>query len=114
MYTQLLRAALRQKRWAAGEAGDEQIALDDVKRCRSELVEGVPSGMEPDAVPVVLARQVGYDVALLRLAELVGIDTDPSRFDQPGKERARLERSFADLGIPLDTAFREAPGWPAD
>ena len=37
-----------------------------------------------DAVPAVLALQIGYDVALLELAEVLGIETDPSRFERPG------------------------------
>lgn len=99
MYTQLLRAALRHNSRAADEASDRQEALERVRRCRVELDEEVPAGLEPDTVPIVLARQVCYDVALLRMARSVGIETDPSRFDRPGRERARLEQAFRDLGL---------------
>lgn len=59
--------------------------------------------MDPDAVPTVLAREIGYDVALLELAEVLGIETEPSRFEQPRQERARLERTLLDRGIALKT-----------
>ena len=101
MYTQLLGAALTQER-RAGTAVDAGTALDQVRRCRNELSADLPPGMEQHAVPVVLARQLGYDAALLRLAELEGIETDLNRFDLPGAERSRLEGALRGLGIALD------------
>jgi len=101
MYTQLLEAAFGQR--PTPEAGaTEQSALEEVLRCRRELEEGVPPGTDPDTVPVVLALQIGYDVALLDLARLVGIETDASRFEQPQQERERIERALHDLGISLE------------
>ena len=76
----------------------ERRALDEVLRRRGEL-EDVPAGTDPDAVPTVLAREIGYDVALLELAEVLGIETDPSRFEQPKQERARLEWAIRDRGL---------------
>ena len=61
--------------------------------CRRELERDTPPPTDPDAVPVVLAREIGYDVALLELAEVLGIETDPSRFEQP--RRARPARAGA-------------------
>jgi hypothetical protein len=55
-----------------------------------------------DTVPAVLALQIGYDVALLELAEVVGIESEPSRFDQPERERDRLRHALSDIGIDLD------------
>jgi hypothetical protein len=77
------------------------VAMAEVIRCRDELDEGVAPGDDPDAVPAVLALQIGYDVALIELAQVVGVDTDASRFDQPQRERDRLEQAFNDLGIDL-------------
>jgi hypothetical protein len=53
---------------------------------------------------VVLAREVAYDVALLELAEVMGIETDLSRFEQPRLERARLERELRERGITTSQA----------
>jgi len=102
MYTHLLGAACVQRRLRIQDNGD--VALAEVKRCRNELKTGLPTGLSPDAVPVVLAREIGYDVALIELAEKLGVQTDPSRFEQPERERKRLEEQFAALGIDLDAA----------
>jgi hypothetical protein len=109
MYTQLLEAAFGQHP-PTGSGATERSALDEVVRYRRELEEGVPPGIDPDTVPVVLALQIGYDVALLNLAGVVGIDTDPSNFEQPHQERERLEIALHALGISLEmTADAEEP-----
>jgi hypothetical protein len=100
MYTQLLDAAFEERAPVPVDPR-EGGALDAARRWRGELEQGTPAATDPDAVPVVLAREIGYDLALLELAGILGIDTDPSRFDQPLSERARLERAFLDLGIAL-------------
>ncbi len=105
MYTQLLDAAFGQFQPAeAGEGTTERGALDEVLRCRGELHDG-HADADPDMVPVVLALQISYDVALLELARVVGIDTDPSRFEQPQQERERLESAFRALGLSLEVAI---------
>ena len=63
MYTQLLDAAFGQHRPRMAEAEEPQ-ALDEVHRCWRELEEGIPPDGDADTVPVVLARQIAYDVAL--------------------------------------------------
>jgi hypothetical protein len=104
MYTHLLGAACGERGpRTRGSGGD--VALAEAKRCRSQLRAGLPSGPDPDAVPVVLALEIGYDVALIELAENLGVPTDPSRFEQPERERERLEDEFAALGIDLDSAL---------
>ncbi len=87
MYTQLLEAAFGQHP-PTGSGATERNPLDEVLRCRRELEEGVPKGVDPDTVPVVLALQIGYDVALLELARMVGIDTDPGRHVRRPPQRA--------------------------
>jgi hypothetical protein len=101
MYTQLLNAAVGQRAPVPVRATTERSALDAVRRCRRALNEEIPPATDPDAVPVVLARELGYDVALLELAQLLGIETGPSQFEQPRDERARLERAFRERGITL-------------
>ncbi len=71
MYTQLLEAAFGQ-RPAPAAGATEQSALEEVLRCRRELEEGDPPDTDPHAVPVALALQIAYDVALLDLAGAVG------------------------------------------
>jgi hypothetical protein len=100
MYTQLLDAAFVQRARPGGRL-TRGVAVAEVVRCRDELDEGVLPSDDPDAVPAVLALEIGYDVALIELARVVGVDTDPSRFDQPQRERDRLEQAFTDLGIGL-------------
>jgi hypothetical protein len=103
MYTQLLDAAIGRHEPLV-EGTSESSALDEVLRCRHDLEHGAPETGDPDTVPVVLAQQIAYDVALLELALVVGIDSDPSRFEQPQLERERLERAFGALGFNLEMA----------
>jgi hypothetical protein len=98
MYTELLDAA-KGRRAPVVVRPTERRAIDEVLRCRGRLEEDVPAATDPDTVPTVLAREIGYDVALLELAEVLGIETDPSRFEQPKQERARPERAFRDCGF---------------
>jgi hypothetical protein len=100
MYTQLLDAAFEQ-RGPMLVRPTEDGALDTVRRCRGELARDTPTATDLDAVPVVLAREISYDLALLELAAVLGVTTDPSRFEPPRDERARLEQLFSDLGIML-------------
>ena len=102
MYTQLLDAAIEQRSPRDDEAGRDD-ALDRVRRCRAELEAGLPGG-DVDTVSAVLALQVGYDVALLELATVMGIDSGPGRFEQPEHERDRLRKALRDLGIMVDAA----------
>jgi len=100
MYTQLLDAALEQRRPREPEPSQSH-AVEHVRRCREELEHGVPEH-SIDTVPAALALQIGYDVALLELAEVVGIESAPSRFEQPERERDRLRHALNDMGIDLE------------
>ena len=100
MYTHLLDAAYGRRDPVPGSP-TEHSALVAVRRRRGELAQGGPPPSDPDAVPVVLARQISYDVALLELADLLGIETHPSRFERPWQERARLEQALREHGYAL-------------
>ncbi len=100
MYTQLLDAALEQ-RPPREPAPSRSRAVEEVRRCREELEHGV-TDHSIDTVPAVLALQIGYDVALLELAEVVGIESGPGRFEQPERERDRLRHALNDMGIDLE------------
>ncbi len=100
MYTRLLDAALEQ-RPSHDTAHSRDSALEEVRRCRFELEVGRPAG-DVDTVSAVLALQVGYDVALLELAAAMGIESGPSMFEQPERERNRLRRTLLEMGITID------------
>ena len=118
MYTRLLDAALEQRPPRHGGASRDN-ALDEVWRCGAELELGLPGG-DVDTVSGVLALQVGYDVALLELAAVAGIDSGPSRFEQPERERDRLRWRCATWAStltrrtsgPSRTCRRQFPGAP--
>ena len=100
MYTELLGAALGDRLPFSAET-TWTAAMAEVRRCRHDLEAGTPGDMASGSVPVVLALQVGYDVALIELATVMGIDSGPGRFEPPAKERDRLEAALGDLGIDL-------------
>jgi hypothetical protein len=102
MYTQLLHGAVGQRRPLVGHV-TRRSALDALRRWRAQRNEGIPPGTDPDAVPAVLAREIGYDVALLELSEVMGIQTDLHGFEQPRKERARLEEALRDRWVTTRT-----------
>jgi hypothetical protein len=111
MYTHLLDAAFG-RRGPVLVRPTKQRALDALWRRRRELNQDIPLATDPDAVPVVLAREIGYDVALLELAQVWGIDSDPSHFEQPRLERSRLERALRDRGVTLRSTDRSAESAP--
>jgi hypothetical protein len=102
MYTQLLDAAVGQRE-PVGVHPTRHSALDALRRRCGELNEGIPPATDPDAIPVVLAREIAYDMALLELSEVMGIKTDLHRFEQPQQERARLEEALRDYGVAAPT-----------
>ena len=101
MYTQLLGAALGDRVPFVAES-TRTAAVAEARRRRHNLEARMTAGTTPDPIPVVLALQVGYDVALLELAAIVGIDSGPGRFEPAERERARLEAALGDLGIDLE------------
>ena len=50
-------------------------------------------------VPGTLADQISYDRSLIRLCLAFGIDTEPTRFEQPAIERGRLENVLSSIGV---------------
>jgi hypothetical protein len=105
MYAQLLDAAVAQ-RGPFRTHPTRRRAVDALRRSRGELNEGIRPAADPDAVQVVLAREIAYDVALLELSEVMGIETDLRRFEQPQQERARLEEAVRDRWVAIGTNLR--------
>jgi hypothetical protein len=78
---------------------DELVVI--LLQCRRRL-----QGHEVDEGHVMaedLALELDHDRMLLRLCSAMGIETDPSRFDNPLVERARLEELLRARGIDFRT-----------
>ncbi len=73
-------------------------------------IEGTPPVTDPDAVPVVLAREIAYDVALVDLAESVGIETALTASNSRGRSAPALEKALLDSGVVLPVAEPSAGG----
>jgi hypothetical protein len=101
MYTQLLAAALD----SAKDAGEERTsgeALARLLRSHGQLHAARSSHLESGWAPAAVANEVAYDVALIEFARRIEIECNVDDFDQPGRERLRLERALADRGIRRD------------
>lgn len=94
MYSDLLSQALGQ-----GENGhrSDDLLLADlvVSRVRLPATDGTAPVAE------ALARELSYDGALIRLCESLEVRATPDWFDDPRRERARLERELLRRGILL-------------
>ncbi len=77
----------------------ERVTVDELHRARTELSKFDQEGADAETVPILLALEIGYDIALLEVAQRNGIQSDPSRFEQPQQERERLEGALRDRGI---------------
>jgi len=101
MYAQFLGIALDQASQSDGTPTTGQ-ALSRLLQCRDRL-DGVRSESgRSSGVPDALSRELDYDVALITLTRLLGVPSEVDAFDQPQKQRSRLEQSLADHGIRLD------------
>src|ERR1035441_9229752 len=96
MYTDLLAAAL-DARPSCDDNPTRGEVLSALRRCREQLSVSSHGrrGWALDAV----ADQLAYDVALIDLARLLGIDCHVFGFDQPSRERARLEKELVARGV---------------
>lgn len=78
MYAEFLQLAL-EKVQATGRRLSTGEALIDVRQCRGWL--GADS--ENQGTPAALAQELNYDVAIISLARLLGLEVDVGAFDQP-------------------------------
>ena len=106
MYTELLRQALddSQERYEELTSGP---LLARMLRSRSELLEGTSTAPDMGGGLSTVATQLAYDVALVAFARQLGITSGPEAFDQPQRERARLERALSSTGVNLNQLDRE-------
>jgi hypothetical protein len=98
MYSELLAAASTDSTRSAQTRSPGQL-LDEARRLRARL-PGADTVDRRD-VPMQLADQLAYDVALVDLCRSAGIATDPAAFHHPLEARRRLEEALArhDLAV---------------
>ena len=107
MYTELLRQALEDSQERYEQLTSGQL-LARLIRYRSELLEGTSTTHEVGGGLSAVATQLAYDVALVGFVRQLGITCGPEGFDQPQRERARLERALSSNGVDLNQLDREA------
>jgi hypothetical protein len=116
MYSELLAACLRTvgNTFDVGEhGGSDGPLLHELAECRSRL-EAARYTAASDA-PSTIARQIDYDLALVRLCRVHGIACDPASFTHPPAERRRLEEALEAAGADLWGAQgRERGSQPPD
>ena len=107
MYTYILEAALRDRSQPdVGMTTEEALAV--FLECRLHLESAASSERIADWGSAALANQVAFDLALIDLADSVGVECDPSSFDQPQRGRIALERELISRGILLDELDRHS------
>ena len=102
MYRELLSLSLA----STGEPTDDGTVdhlLDEARLARVRA-RGGPRGAE-DSVEGDVARELDYDLALVRLCRAAGTPVDLDGFVTPARERERLEQCLRERG--LDVAADE-------
>jgi predicted nucleic acid-binding protein len=100
MYTDILHKAFERRPKAVGPP----VVSDAVKEVldrRSRLAVTRSPKRAAGWAANALANQVAYDVALIELAQSVGLACDPSTFDQPELRRNEVDRELAARGVHL-------------
>ena len=82
-----------------GRSAGEAVA--QVLLCRRQLHGRDDGTDESSGIASALGEELDYDIALLRLARLLGIQVDVQAFDRPQAERTRLEQAIEIHGIRL-------------
>jgi hypothetical protein len=101
MYTQILEVALRDRSPRPAGMGIGE-GLSALLECRRQLDPIASSQRGRDWSSAALAHQLAYDLALIDLAKCVGLDCDPSSFDQPQRRRIQIEQDLIARGVRLD------------
>ena len=100
MYADILHKAFERRPKAVGPP----VVSDAVKEVldrRSRLAVTRSPKRAAGWAANALANQVAYDVALIELAQSVGLACDPSTFDQPELRRNEVDRELAARGVHL-------------
>ena len=110
MYSELLSEALRAAPKPAVPDGEpeEGVLVHRLWECRHRLGARFGPGdrmRAPADAPVDIAREIDYDLILIRLCRCFGIACGPSGFTRPFHERRRLEQALSTAGV--DVGERE-------
>lgn len=100
MYVDLLTHALA--KWE-DEVSDE-VLIDHVLTCRLTMLS--TSTTPEESAYTLLATEIAYDRALIKLCVSRSLAVDFAHFAHPQKERRRLERSLAAVGVDLTSLSR--------
>ena len=100
MYQRFLGMALDEASDGDGLTSGE--ALVQLLLCRSQLHQRSDDPDRSSGAASALGEELDYDISLLRLARLLGIEVDVQAFSQPSIERSRLEDAIESHGIRLD------------
>lgn len=95
MYVQLMHDALDDQ---SGPEAPKAVLLARLAQCRGALKRRDAQTVSTDPAAEVLMDHLTYDVALVRFARQVGIETELELFHMPYLERTRLEGALADRG----------------
>lgn len=104
IYSELLEVSMRLGESSSGEVGDDRVheLLRVLAECRHRLVHKYQyERLASRDVSSDLAAQLDYDMALIRLCRLRGIDCSPAGFTPPILQRRRLEGELRATGIEL-------------
>ncbi len=98
MYAQLLTMALADE--ADLDLGGHDAPVDElvVELAAKRRVLARDPELARSAVSEI-ARQLSYDAQLVRICRRLGIAADPAHFEQPERERERLEELLAAEGV---------------
>jgi hypothetical protein len=100
MYVNILKSALAQ--WPV-----DSSELSLVEYAVSRRVEMLDVGLlGRDAAYELLTAEVAYDRALIKVCEANNVTANAGSFAYPQRERDRLERELADVGIDLTELSR--------
>jgi len=101
IYSELLSVALDEPVPSDDEASTAE-ALAKVAACRSRLHVEETRSTQSDWTAGAIADQLAYDIALIELARLLGIEVDLGGFGRSLTERARIEQLLMARGLPID------------
>jgi hypothetical protein len=107
MYRDLLAVAVQAGDWGEDGRPSSDVLLAHLADCRERLAAQGPGAGPLPGVVGDLALQLEYDLTLMQLCIVVGVDHDIERFDQPVFERQRLERALHDQGVDLPNTCGE-------
>jgi hypothetical protein len=96
MYGQILDTVIAGRPASALTAAE---ALSELSMCRARLNAMNPFERGADWTSIALANQIAYDVALIELAQCVGIAYQAGAFEQPEVRRRELNHELISRGF---------------